>query len=367
MGCLPRLPVEFPLTYPENAGNMVHANAPFRMFDSAFFVKDVNYKALGFENFLSFVNKRCSHLIVTMANTLRAGEEDGAKYARMLDFLSKVDKPIVVFGLGIQTKETNLDGISLPQEAVALVNHLSSRATLLGVRGDFTKRVLERLCGVSNAYVTGCPSLFSRPLAFAELRENIKNGTVGRPAYAGTRYFDTNENAHLINAIRQGHWLIEPVNKHNHNFYVKTLSGSDSVEDVPYFLRRHLKGEEYGDRHYMRNYFLSSYRLFRNTDEWFQFNAEAVSFSYGSRFHVNMATLLSGKPALWLTHDARTRELVEFMGLPNVDIDSECMSDINAIRKLMNFECFFDKIGGLFKNFNEYLAANDLPEISAPV
>lgn len=35
IGCLPELPLEFPVEKPENSGNMIHAQAPLRMFDNA--------------------------------------------------------------------------------------------------------------------------------------------------------------------------------------------------------------------------------------------------------------------------------------------------------------------------------------------
>lgn len=40
MGCLPKLPAEFPVTMPENAGNMIHGNAPFEMYPHAVFYQD---------------------------------------------------------------------------------------------------------------------------------------------------------------------------------------------------------------------------------------------------------------------------------------------------------------------------------------
>lgn len=362
MGCLPRLPAEFPIAYAENAGNMVHASAPFLLFDSAFFIRGVDYNSLGFRNFLGFVNEKCSHLIITLANTLRLGDADGEKYRRLLDFLEKVERPIIVFGLGVQSRNFTLEDATLPQEAVNLMRFLSCKAHYLGVRGRFTKAVLEKVCGVRNAYVTGCPSLFSRPHIFRALRDNLKSMR-GNPAYSGTRYFDDAENQLLISAIKRDHWLIEPVNKFNHQYHVKVLAGDDSYGDAPYFLKRHIKEADYGPSHFLRRYFLSRYKLFRNVDDWYQFNADAVSYSYGTRFHVNMATLISGKPALWVTHDARTRELVDFMNLPHVDVESPVLRDPEATLDYISYEKFFDNLGSLFAGFNEYLTANGLPDV----
>ncbi|WP_259285470.1 hypothetical protein [Escherichia coli] len=47
IGCLPELPVDFPLLMPENSGNMIHAEAPLRMFPRQFITKiaDLFYQA----------------------------------------------------------------------------------------------------------------------------------------------------------------------------------------------------------------------------------------------------------------------------------------------------------------------------------
>ena len=39
-GCATSLPSEFPMEFPENAGNMVHANAPFEMFPNCIHSND---------------------------------------------------------------------------------------------------------------------------------------------------------------------------------------------------------------------------------------------------------------------------------------------------------------------------------------
>jgi hypothetical protein len=362
MGCLPKLPSSFPLEHPENAGNMVHANAPFSMFDNAFFIKDDFYKAVGFVNFRDFVNEKCSHLIVTLANTFKLDDEDGTKYKRLLDFLLQINKPIVIFGLGIQSKNADINSAKLPSEAIELIRYLSTKSPLLGVRGEFTKKVLSRICNVDNIYVTGCPSLFSRPNAFGKLRINIKENT-GQPAFSGTKLFDDIENRILTAAINKDYWLIEPVNKHNHSYYLKIISNTDTFEDIPYFLKRKFNKESYDSYHPLRRYFLSRYKLFRNINDWYQFNSEAVSYSFGTRFHVNMATLLSGKPALWITHDDRTRELTEFLHLPNIDIASPILNDISTLAEHISYENFFDNVQSLFENFNFYLEANNLPKV----
>ncbi|HFM2961695.1 TPA: polysaccharide pyruvyl transferase family protein, partial [Escherichia coli] len=90
---------------------------------------------------------------------------------------------------------------------------------------------------------------------------------------------------------------------------------------------------------------------------------ECVDYTFGTRFHVNMASVLSGVPALWLTHDARTQELTEFFNLPSIDLDVINSMSLSQIKSYINYDRFFKNINQLFNNFNEYLEVNGLPKI----
>lgn len=368
MGCLPSLPLSFPLDTPENSGNMIHANAPLNMFPNSFHSKDRRIAASEDKSFRPFVNNSCSHLIVTMANTLVLGRTDGTNYSRFQRALEQYDKPIVVFGLGVQANGYDLENAFLPKEAIELIKFLSHKTELLGVRGEYTKKVIEKLCGVKNAFVTGCPSLFSRPEMLVKLRENLRDRGQGRLAVNVTNLQRPDERHILKTAIDNNYYLIEPVSRISHQAHVDALS-LKAEYTVPVGIRRLY--ESFSDQSEIslkvRRYFQTYYRLFRNVDAWYEFNDEYVSHTYGTRFHVNMASILSGIPALWITHDARTRELTDFLHLPNVPLtDIPKMTEVEIIES-MNYDNFFDNLSNLFGNFNAYLETNGLPKIKNPL
>jgi hypothetical protein len=363
LGCLRELPDSFPVETPENSGNMIHGNAPFEMFSDAVHSSDKTaIRAAGSRTFVEFVNRNCSHLVLTMANTLKLNADNGSQFARLQSFLEKIEKPVVVFGLGVQAHSDDITGSTLPPEAVALMRHLSTRSPLLGVRGQMTQRVLKDICGVGNSFVTGCPSLFSRPRHLASVRANLEN-PIGRPSYNGTKYHLAPERKMLHSAIRADHFLVEPVNKFNHQYHVD-VSGGQSDAAIPYFLKSYESTHAASERPTeMAAYFRSNYRLFRDVKSWYKFNKESVSYSYGTRFHANMASILSGKPALWVTHDARTRELVDFFHLPSLPEEACADMEPAEIIRSIDYDDFLDNIEGLFANFNSYLGANGMPEI----
>lgn len=366
IGCLPELPIEFPISKPENSGNMIHAQAPLKMYSNAIYNKDYKSWFSDRPSFRDFVNYDCSHLIITLANSLSIDKPDEEKYKRLRLSLEQYDVPIVVFGLGIQKKNFDIGDARLGVEAVKLLEFLSERSRFLGVRGEFTKKIIEQSSNIRNVYVTGCPSFFSYPEEFLKIESNLKN-LKGRPACSLTNMGREDERKVLAYAFREQHFSVEPVSRIVHEFYKELMSGSNP--DLPYFWKGMVKNKYFGDIKDVdvRDFYKKYYRIFRQVKPWIDFNKELVSYTYGTRFHVNMASILSGKPALWLVHDARTKELTDFHGLPSVELN-EFTNKIQNVcpSSLLDYTQFYKKLDFLFDNFNEYLKGNGLPEISRP-
>ena len=51
-------------------------------------------------------------------------------------------------------------------------------------------------------------------------------------------------------------------------------------------------------------------KVYFNLNDWAElYSKENISFAFGTRFHGNMVAMHNGIPALWVTHDSRTKEL----------------------------------------------------------
>lgn len=361
IGCVRALPTEFPLQKAENAGNMVHGDAPFRILPNSVSAVDQQYyKSLGYKSFVEFVNDACSHLVVTLANTLRLNKESLPSLTRMSDLLRQVKKPIVIFGLGAQSDSDVVGDQVVPQEAIDLLHVVADRTASIGVRGEFTEEVVRKKVGLTNVYVTGCPSLFSNPAGVKAIRSGVDLSR-GRMAFNGTKFHLDTEKALLHKAIGRDYFLVEPVNKFLHEYY-ESVSGGQSEAEFPYFLRSYRSGQpEESRRGELVDFFRRNYRLFRGLADWFAFNQSMVSATFGSRFHVNMASILSGRPALWLTHDSRTRELVSYMNLPHRPLDSFSIEDIDQLDWETEYRRFIDGFESVRSRFERYLILNGLP------
>ena len=84
-------------------------------------------------------------------------------FAGMSDYIEATSLPCVVVGLGAQSN--NYDpNLELSAGTERLVKVMAERGALIGVRGAYTKAVLEAR-GVHNTQVTGCPSYYVRRTA----------------------------------------------------------------------------------------------------------------------------------------------------------------------------------------------------------
>lgn len=372
-GILNSLPATFPLESHENSGNMIHGDVPFHLFDDVYLA--INRDWPGYkpgDRFKDFVNEQCSHVIITCANMFRAndfGENIRKRYLKLIEMLSGYEKPVILFGLGVQAKEQDLSKVKFPPEAIEAMKAIAQKATAVSVRGSFTLSVLQKFGGVENGFVTGCPSFFSHPEAFQKLKSNIEELKVNknpRFAYSGTHHANESEQSMLLNAINGNGFFIEPQDRANYKFY-KEILDNPALASAPEHFNRLLSGPvPKVSREVLCNYFAQRLRLFRDIKPWKEFNREFVEYTFGTRFHVNMASMLDGKPALWITHDSRTSELAEALHLPSLDVNSAGQMSINELIEATDYEPLFTNIDRLFERFNIFLDAAKLPRVPVP-
>lgn len=364
MGCKPTMPDSFPIDMRENAGNMIHGNAPFEMFPDVVFYQDPQFID-GRVSFRPYVRETCTHLIVTAANSLKLGSPDPTRYVRLLEFLkSYEDVPVVIFGLGAQSRAQDLPSGALPPEAIELMKYLGDHTEAIGVRGEYTAAVFEHYAGVTNTFVTGCPSFFSRPFAFDQLAQALADNRDGRASYSGTNYSDEHEHQMLLRAIGEDLHLVESSNRFLAR-YVRDLQRGLKRPAIPTLLKPDVESGNLS-RARVEEYFSSRFQLFREARAWYKFNADCVGFTYGTRFHTCMAGLLSGIPALWVTHDSRTEEFTRYLRLPAISKEEAASLDPAGLRGKIDYSEMYRALPELFGRFNEYLGIHRLPPVRLP-
>lgn len=333
----------------DNAGNTIHAEAPFEFWDdgSGTVIDGRRLRARRggpLEGTIDFANRHGATFVLSAANFFQFGgtsEARRASYERLQADLERLDVPLVVLGLGVQAPRWwNPRDHTLPQEAINLMKFLGERCVAISVRGEFTASILRDYAGVRNTIVTGCPSFFQRPEAFAELRNALQIRRRGKTAFSVTNLWRSEELDLLSRAAGCGHEWIDV--RH-------PMPGTDEafLDNVGAPIN-------------------ATWRGFVDARSWQFYLRSEYTFGYGTRLHANMALLLAGIPALWVVHDSRTVEAVNALHLPSVTIQEALDADPEELHKLAQYDNMFEFIDRLFSNFNDFLEQVDLPPIVGP-
>lgn len=361
------LPIEFPVEMAENSGNIIHGTAPDRLFPNTMSSLERNWRvATGHTSFRDFVSDECSHIIITMANLFRIDDHSAQireSYRKFTRSIRGYNKPLIIFGMGAQkSKMARFEPSMLPEEGIEALRAIGEKATTVSVRGEFTKEMLEAVIGPCDdrVFVTGCPSYYSNPSAFGQIEARLQRGIGDRISVNLTKYNRDAEKKILNEAVANDYYLVEPSNKNVHSFAISQLNNTPAPlpSELQIGISRWWRSS-YENR--VRDWVARRYRLFRDVKPWFDFNRESVSATIGTRFHVNMASLLSGVPAVWVTHDVRTQELCDALALPNVPISEIGRKPLRQIIEEADFGHFLHNVEDNFNNFQEFLECSGLP------
>lgn len=225
----------------------------------------------------------------------------------LIPALEDTDMKFTFAGLGAQAsfEETPKDVVAkLSDRQKYFFRLVSEHAVQIGVRGEFTAECLN-LLGIFNVEVIGCPS-------FYQYKEKYPI-------------------------------LPEPTSE-------KILYTADCTKEKIYSLAG--KTDSYL---ICQNYEDSAGKgtIFYDFGEWNNYIVNSqFTFAFGSRFHGNMMALRNKIPTLWIVHDWRTLELVQYLGLPYVNYYDKKFQKVKYIQELMEY-CDYEKVYERYPQLNE--------------
>ena len=267
------------------------------------------------------------------------------------NYFSRTKVRMFCFGLGSQL---------LPEQEVLLkpgterfLRLVSERSGSIGVRGAFTAEVLWNL-GIRNLSIVGCPSLLSLGASQLErlARErptltkfcvNFSNNV--RLHSMGAAAMKSSENDLFRRCISENSYYILQNEVPEISFLEAILAGQNDRAEAC-LDRICASFAVSSDKEDVRKYLAQRLRIFFNIPDWTACTS-TMSASIGSRFHGNIAALMSGVPALFLVHDMRTRELCEFFHLPHVMLDRPYKAE-SLIERMLSVD---------YEDFMRYFAA----------
>ena len=234
--------------------------------------------------------------------------------------LERVEIPIVAISLGAQS---DIDyGIpEIPEGTLRWVKAIADRAPSsyenIGVRGEFTRRVLHEY-GFDRVRVLGCPSLFLNPSA--GLGRLIEGNVTDPPSHVAVaaggpkwRHLARIEHSltRIVTATHGAYICQSPVAMMAiARGELGTLS-PEQLQSCRDYVDGEMSMQEF--REWVRQYAV----VFYDVGAWMEF-LRRFDFVVGTRIHGVMLGLQVGVPSLCIVSDSRTRELCETMDIPHV-------------------------------------------------
>ena len=292
-----------------NTGNLVFSQATYRLLSIA-----VNHlKTSGIAaNRPAKINANFDHVVIPLANAFRP------RYVDTLEALTAVIErltiPVTVVGVGAQN---DLQGERKWPDTVdpatkRFVAAVLDRSPSIGVRGEFTRDYLKNLgFGDEHVRVIGCPSMFMYGPDL-KISRKVDALTTDSPIALNISPY-----VHRMGPISLDHAARYPNLRYMaQNWQTLTLMLEGS------YAGRHSGMAKHGlpvtlDHPLIRE---NRVRFFLDPKTWFDHLA-GYDFSFGTRIHGNIASLLAGTPAVLLAHDSRTLELAHYHQIPHRLID----------------------------------------------
>lgn len=348
-----------------NRGNMIHGEAPQRMFDvdrehSAYIAVDkLISSGWDAERVAEALSKNYDLVIYSTANAIRPKQNPGCT-AQILDFLTV---PFVILGMGMQNPLPPSTE-SLHPNLVDLLKVGDRKAAVFAVRGKATESWLHSV-GFKRAIAVGCPSLFVYPQNIVSLRsvKSILTVNILTGGYISARIprasvlidLLSNSRAHYVMQDEMAEWQNAELVKGTQNLY-NDATGEVALEVMQKLLL---------DIHDEQVNF-ASYRWFQNPSAWRSFAASCDCY-VGDRLHGGVAALQVGRPALFISDDQRVAELVEFFDLPCMTLveaaSAELPELISERLSLKVLARFVDTYASRFHEFQKMFGAIGLPVI----
>lgn len=330
-----------------NPGNLVFMNA---------IEEQLNYEKKIDVDLRDLQDLNGSIMVMPSSNFIRHIDKNDLFFQKWVDLLKRTKCEITLVGLGAQSSavfNTPKKLISaLTREQNEFIRIVSERCCSIGVRGEYTAECLD-LMGIHNYRVIGCPSVFKyldgNYQHIKEAKPTKTQITVTPKLRARTKVIDFGWKNNSI-------WVKQSANEIPK---IIKIMGKEIIS--PLYIKRNFPGLKMTSKELL-DYSNRNSKIFFNIKEWNDFYAkEGVSFAYGTRFHGNMEALRNDVPALWITHDSRTKELVKFLHLPHITIEEfKNIENMEQLCKMCDYTDFYNNYFGMCANYVSFLNENGI-------
>lgn len=300
-------------------------------------------------------NDKFDHVVIFAANWI--SREFNGDFSPDVEWFSRLKIPVTVIGLGQQlpntctSKEQLTDFIaSLHPTFVRFFQLLAEKNTAIAVRGYRTQEIMSAM-GINNVNPTGCPTWYvngtdQRPIVKTKpYSSDLKLVFHASPSHSRQTYrrlFELAANHPDASLMLQS------------EFYLAPYTGP-CASDANFLVR----GKYSFDRSMTAR--PNWARICVSLEAWESY-LRTRDFSFGMRIHGTILALKNHIPAIILTHDSRTSEFVEILGIPSRNF-KDLLNESFSLQQLYDetdFTLMNTRYPVLLENYRDFLVKNGL-------
>ncbi|MFB4393839.1 MULTISPECIES: polysaccharide pyruvyl transferase family protein [unclassified Pseudomonas] len=293
-----------------NIGDIVYAHA------GAMLTSGRHFQAWDFRMSAEEVNEKFSRVVFFIPCRIAPHpyDRDGYPYEFVTSFIEKLKVPFFSLGESVQAREYEYSPDfhkGLSSTVRRYLGVIADRSPVVGTRGNYSAEVLNNL-GIKNAVPLGCPSLYLNGPALNPSLLEVPNS----PEKVAVCY--SNYQGNLHSRIDDFLRLASQNNYH----YVEQVFGL--LTQALYYPGKVRAADIHAARRFYKDMApvlallkQKRVRYFTNYALWKEFLG-SMDFVFGARMHGLTPAVHAGKPAMFIAHDSRVREMCEFFSLPFV-------------------------------------------------
>jgi hypothetical protein len=264
----------------------------------------------------AFINERYDAYVIPLANAFRPSFE--AALIQLTGLIERLRIPVVVLGVGAQaTIDYDWSRLAPMAGSVkAFVGAVLDHGPTIGVRGELTGDYLRSL-GFRDVEVVGCPSMFLWGDHMDVRKRSATLTTDARLAITVSPYRKVMGQIVVSHHARYPNltYVAQDLPSLELLVWGESVQSAAREDPLPVHVSHPLYRED-------------KVRFYLDPWPWID-DLREQDFSFGTRIHGTIATLLAGTPAVLLAHDSRTLELARHFGIPHRRL-SEVTPDLDA-------------------------------------
>lgn len=302
------------------------------------------------------INETYDCLVLPFANGFRHSFIN--QLNSVTNLINEVKIPCVVVGIGMQAKlDKDIDDYELDEAVSRFMKAVLKKSDKVGLRGEFTADYLKKLGFQEERDFTviGCPSmyLYGKELPEMEVKEltPASNVSMNSKIQLPQKFHDF---MYRCSKELPNHHYVPQVIEELSRMYMGKSYPSGFVKKIP----------EHFPVDFTHPVYQSGRGIsFTNLPSWIEY-LRGKDFSFGSRIHGNIVSILAGTPCFIAVSDKRIMELVDYHNIPHIMM-KELKKDtsIVALHEKADFSAIRKGHEKRFMHYLDFLRKNGLQTI----